>query len=898
MPDPSGANAGAALATITLFSATPNAISVISDKFRRLLGIYFQKANVSNALAGKKSTVVTDIDTNGNGLIDMVGQNLGQTPVDWANAATRANELHTTALAPYYEIAANTLVTYGFINRGDEPKVGSMLPSLVEKLNDPNTPQSDKAAIKQALKDMNNRIIQANDRFNEATQQTTVLAEQTRSNFTEVNQMLTQQSQDLNTTKESVKALSGLLATTELKAINAQTGTEAVKSGLGALETNLKNLEIGLDEKQNAIYNLNATVQEKAQLTQNRVDAAAAAATAYTDQTAKTINATLQAQQETLNKNVSAATAESRAYTDTTYDTLQANLDTKIDALQTNVTKADNKINESLKNIQNDLAATNAEVGENAEAIKGIRAKGEEIIKNVTAVNNRVEQTNVEVDKVKENTANLAKLQSKTEKIQNEEVERRQKLDTALVLMSGVHVLNTCQQLNKNWDALCSADVVNTSDALTTIGSTILQMVATAGPAISAALYYSTGFNIEANDAALYTGAVAAVATAARLFACRYFRPGLPTLETLRVQVADILNKIDESSTSETTTALRKQLRSTTTLLDSVETVPSAMLSVSLCKHLMYDPTGNCLYMKTLSFKETGWSIKWLSETFWANLPYFGQDAYDRKFADVFIRLCAIQADMCVLMSGSTLEFTPEAYLYMAIGSGFGTTAGRPSFGGRCIQFPATGLGNLTLRDSGTCTVSVSYAETTGDTPTVKLLKKNVTTLQNILSRSTLSRDAKSVVAATVDAAAAAGAARGPRGAGSSAAASPGAASGAPARSSSVFPSEPTDDYVAAPGTFFMRRYDATAMVPLDDAAETLLRQVIRGRSFTYGDVLRHRTRFGPIMAGLPAVRGLGTAINCVVQVDATHIANDGYPLVAFYDGTSNVPMYLLYRDM
>lgn len=95
-----------------------------------------------------------------------------------------------------------------------------------------------------------------------------------------------------------------------------------------------------------------------------------------------------------------------------------------------------------------------------------------------------------------------------------------------------------------------------------------------------------------------------------------------------------------------------------------------------------------------------------------------------------------------------------------------------------------------------------------------------------------------------------------------------------------------------------MRRYDATAMVPLDDAAETLLRQVIRGRSFTYGDVLRHRTRFGPIMAGLPAVRGLGSAINCVVQVDATHIANDGYPLVAFYDGTSNVPMYLLYRDM
>lgn len=906
----------------------------LGQSVTRLFDAHDEGAHVENALEGNASTNVALYHRINDDLLSMLDRDLKTTPIERINAPAYANKEQAEALAPYFNIAVESLkdanedtelqqnVSFDEniqpLIPQDSTEVGPALSLWFKRLRDPNTSKPVKDEIKKALQKMNERINAVTSTTKVLSQNVDFAAEQAATQFNQTNEQLTIQANNIKTAQQSVDDLKTVLGFTASDAASAKklataatkTATAAVTES-DALKATIANelieLENALNAKQQAINGLNETLTEQARLTSKNVLAAEAEAVkrakAYADnlaaeqaQRVEELSANATEQARITSKNVLAAKAEAVERAKAYADDLAAkqaqkreDLKTKIDEYNSKRMTAQQDIDQNIKDVKDRLQSFEGETKEDLQKV------GDKLEADVKKVSDAVESTDEKLNTVTAKTEDLEQAQKESSEIQKEEVKRRQQLDTAVVIMSGLHVLNVSSQLSKNWDALCKADEVTAERLMGGIGPIMLQMAACAGPAVSAALWYSAGWDVTNAEASVIAGVFTTALTGIKLFACRYFRPGLPTLATLSTQVTDIMNKIDKKNTaSATTKALMEQLQSTITLLKSEETVPSAMLSVSLCKHLMYDPTNDCAYITDLSFNETGWNVEKVKETFWANLPFFGQKVYDRKFSDVFIKLCAIQADMCVLMSNSTLRFTPEAYLYMAIGSGFGTTAGRPSFGGRCIQFPATGLGNLSLRDAGTCTVSLDYAETAGDTPLVKLLKKNVNTLRSILSRETLSRDAQRVVQAVLDAAAP----RGPRGAGSSADASQGPRAGAPARPSPFFPSEPTDEFVAAPGTFFMRRYDATAMVPLDDAAETLLRQVIRGRSFTYGDVLRHRTRFGPIMAGLPAVRGLGTAINCVVQVDATHIANDGYPLVAFYDGTSNVPMYLLYRDM
>lgn len=915
-----------------------SAVGRLAQSVNRLFDAHDERAHAENALKGTASTDVTLYHRINDDLLSMLDRDLNTTPIERVNAPDYANKEQAEALAPYFNIAVESLkgakgdtklkqnVDFGEniqpLIPQDSTKVGPTLSLWFERLRDPETSEPVKEEITKALQKMNQRIDAVTLQANVLSQNVDYAAEQAATQFIKTNEQLTKQATNIKTAQDSVNDMKAVLGFAASDAASARklataatkTATAAVTQS-DALKATIANelieLENALNAKQEAINGLNEALTEQARLTTKDVLAAEAEAVkranAYADELAaeqaqreKELSANATEQARSMSKNVLAAKAgavkDAKAYADglaAEQAQKREDLKTKIDEYNSKRITAQRNINKTIIDVKGRLQSFKGETKEDLQEL------GDKLEADVKKVSDAVASTDEKLTTVTTKTKELEQAQKQASEIQEEEVKRRQQLDTAVVIMSGLHVLNVSSQLSEKWDALCKDETLTAESLMKGIGPIMLQMAACAGPAVSAALWYSAGIDVTNAEASVLAGVFTAALTGIKLFACRYFRPGLPTLATLRTQVADILDKMDATNPPETTKALVEQLQSTTALLHREETVPSAMLSVSLCKHLMYDPTGDCAYITDLSFKETtAWSVEKFKETFWAKFPVRTQTVYDRKFTDVFIKLCAIQADMCVLMSKSTLKFTPEAYLYMAMGSGFGTTAGRPSFGGRCIQFPATGVGNLSLRESGTCTVSGRYTENVDDSNLVKLLKKSVSTLQNILSRPVLPRDAQRVVKAAVDASAAAAAPRGPRGAGSSADASRGPRGGAPARSSPFFSLESADDYVAAPGTFFMRRYDATAMVPLDDAAETLLRQVIRGRSFTYGDVLRHRTRFGPIMAGLPAVRGLGSAINCVVQVDATHIANDGYPLVAFYDGTSNVPMYLLYRDM
>ena len=564
--------------------------------------------------------------------------------------------------------------------------------------------------------------------------------------------------------------------------------------------------------------------------------------------------------------------------TDVNVSTLKATaetLDTKFKDVESNVTDIKNNI---ITKLQDTLHATTQQASNLTSTLADMVA--------------RITNLSHQVQSLKETQQTYA-TQSAAYRQKNDQ--RYAQLSQRAIFASASQTLYLAGTLHTYWDMLCD-ESVDIKMVIGRVWPIIAGMYGVAGPAVNAALSFAFGSTEAFTAGGLLAATAAATGVAVRAFACRYFKKGAPTLQTLRDQVDAIMGKLDMKIPNDANDELVTALKQTRENLVTDGKVPAAMMAVSLCKHLMYNPNANC-EPHSLLYASKGWTDpSWAKQAFWSLMPKAvgGETTVNQRFSDVFIALCALQSDMAVYINGSTLKFTPESFLYIAVGSSVGTTIGRPTTGSKCILFPADGLGRLEA-SSGLCTAVAANASSAITGPVVRVYTAAVKALRKLLAASKLSKEGEEAVKKALDAGRSADPTRRPIPRASVPATAPVRAA-APARPAASATRPAT--VLPAPGSVYMQRYTSTEPIRLDARVYQLLRERIPGRSFTYDEVLRNRSRLGPLMHGLPPVRGRGDAINLVVEVDRTLQGGDGYPLVVFYDGSSAVPMVLLHRDV
>jgi len=462
-------------------------------------------------------------------------------------------------------------------------------------------------------------------------------------------------------------------------------------------------------------------------------------------------------------------------------------------------------------------------------------------------------------------------------------------------LMAGIQGMQMAATLYSNWSRLCDPDT-NVVDAVTAVLPSAVGLAGVAVPPMTAAV----GLAISPFTA----GVGATVAVAIRMFVCRYLGTTRPPatgtnrpVERARLQneIDKILGQVDSSSANDATKRLRETLGYAKTLLEDDMTVPEAMVAVSLCKHLMYDqatPTApnrtDLEFVAGSYFAAAVQAVRSRLSTF-----FYGETTYNQRFSDVFYALCGLQSSLCLFVHESPLKYPPESFLMIAFGSGAGTTTGRPSFAGRCIQFPVNGIGVLTSSIGGSCAVRGGYNETinTTDTSIQKVLKNSLNVLSHIVETTVSTGKRVFGAGPAFDRMAAANRrAAPPRPAPAPAPAA--ATGGVPTpgnRAPASFPRR---------GDLYMQRSNLSAKVRLSDEALSLLGVLIPGQKITYETVLRNKSRYAPIMRGFRRVRGVGSSLNCVIEVSDRLVDSNRVPLVLFYDGKSDSPYALGMQDM